>query len=177
MKKLLTILILALPLLASNLTLKDGFVSAHTEVLGDSSIDPLNTDLKANISMDDGLESLKGDFSIDMGYFSSDNEDRDENMHETTEVEKFPLAKYTIKKVTKQEGENNYTIAGSLNFHGTDKALSFDAEIIEDSSDLVIKGTSTIMVSDYGVDMPCLGGFFLCVDDKVDLFVKATLTK
>lgn len=177
MNKLLMALLLTFPLFAGTLTLKEGFVAAHTEVMGDSTIDPLNTELKANISMDESIESMKGDFSIEMAFFSSDNEDRDENMHEETEVKEFPLATYTISKVTKEKGDINYNLEGTLNFHGVDKPLRITAEITQDSQSVTIKGTSQINVSDYGIDMPCLGGFFLCVDDKVGLFVKAVLTK
>jgi polyisoprenoid-binding protein YceI len=175
MKKLLITLILSLPLLASNLTLKDGFVAAHTEMLMDSTIDPLNTGLKAEITMDNTIESLRGNFSVDMNFFSSDNEDRDIDMHKSTEAEKFPLAKYSIKKVTKVEGENSYILEGVLNFHNTDRELSFNVEIVQDASSVIIKGTSKILVSDYGIEMPCM--VFMCVRDEVDLFVKATLIK
>jgi polyisoprenoid-binding protein YceI len=177
MKKFLFIVLLGLPLLASNLNLTEGFVAAHTEVTGDSTIDPLNTELKANITMDQTLESLRGNFSIAMKYFSSDNKKRDVHMNETTDVKDFPLATYTIKNVAKTKGDNNYMLSGNLNFHGVDKTVDFDVEMTQDSKEVVIKGKSSILVSDYGIDMPCLGGFFLCVDDKVELFVKATLAK
>jgi len=177
MKYLFFSLLLVFPLLATPLTLKEGFVAAHTEVLGDSTIDPLNIGLKAEMSMDSTLESLKGNFSVNMNFFSSDNEDRDENMHESTEAETFPISTYTIETVTKAEGENNYLMTGKLNFHGIDKKLNFDVEITQDTKSVSIKGKSKILVSDYGIDMPCLGGFFLCVDDNVDLFVKAVLSK
>lgn len=176
MNKLLTVLLLSLPLLAGNLQLKEGFVAAHTEMSLDGTIDPLNTSLQADVSItSDDLTSLKGKFWIEMKSFSSDNEDRDENMHESNEVEKYPLSTYTLSKVTKVEGSNAYEIEGNLNFFGHNKPFTAQAEITQDAKTVTVSATSMILVSDYGLEMPCM--MFMCVRDQVDLFVKAVLLK
>jgi len=175
MKKFLIVLLLALPIFAGSLHLEEGFVAAHTEMLMDSTIDPLNTGLKAEVSIDEGIESLKGSFSIEMNLFSSDNEDRDEHMHEATNALNFPLATFTIAEILKEEGENNYLIKGDLNFFKERKELTFRSEILQDDSSVTISATSKILVSDYGMEMPCM--MFMCVRDEVDLFVKAKFKK
>jgi len=176
MNKLLLVLLLSLPLLAGDLQLKEGFVAAHTEIVMDRTIDPLNTSLQASLSINDNdILSLKGKFWIEMKSFSSDNEDRDEYMHEANEIEKYPLSTYTLSKVTKVEGDNIYEIEGNLNFFGHDKPFTAKAEIIQDTKMITISATSMILVSDYGLEMPCM--LFLCVRDQVDLFVKAVLLK
>ncbi len=176
MKKIVFILLCSLPLLAGNLTLKEGFVAAHTEMLMDSTIDPLNNNLIADITMQgDDLLSLRGKLSVEMGLFVSDNSDRDKNMDEATQVEKYPLASYSITNVTKAEGANNYVLEGTLDFHGKQNPLSFNAEIIKEDKTVTINATSMILVSEYDLEMPCM--MFMCVRDQVDLFAKAVLSK
>ncbi|MFC2073737.1 YceI family protein [Campylobacterota bacterium] len=177
MKKFLIILLLSLPVFAGNLQLKEGFVAAHTEVFGDSTIDPLNNDLRADLTMQDvDITTLRGSFSVDMKLFVSDNSDRDENMNEATEVSKFPLATYTVSSVTQTEDAHAYIISGTLDFHGTKNGLDIYAEITWQDNTLTINGISKILLSDYKVEAPCLLGF-LCVEDKVDIFAKAVLSK
>lgn len=178
MKKLILILFFSLSLFAGNLTLKEGFVAAHTEVFGDSTIDPLNNVLHADLTMlSDDITSITGVLSVDMKLFVSDNSDRDEHMHESTEASTFPLASYTIKGVIKNDESGSYTLNGILDFHGIKKEHSFKAEISINNGTLSISAISNILVSEYGIDMPCLLGFALCVEDRIDIFAKAVLTK
>ena len=66
MKKILLALFLTIPLLAANLQLKSGSVAAHTEMLMDSTIDPLNNSLNADITMDGGdVTTLRGKFWVE----------------------------------------------------------------------------------------------------------------
>ena len=176
MKRLVFILLCSLPLLAGNLTLKEGFVAAHTEMLMDSTIDPLNNTLRADMSIQgDDLLSLKGKLTVEMSLFVSDNSDRDKNMDEATEVNTYPLASYTITDVTKAEGANNYVLEGTLDFHGKQNPLTFNAEIMHADKTVTINATSMILVSEYGLEMPCM--MFMCVRDQVDLFAKAVLSQ
>lgn len=178
MKKITLLLLLTLSLFAGKLQLKEGFVAAHTEVLGDSTIDPLNNNLNADLTISDNdITSIKGELSVDMKLFLSDNSDRDENMNETTEVDKFPLASYTITDISKTNDMNAYTITGTLDFHGVQREVNFSAEIVADKGTITISAISKILLSDYVVDAPCLLGFALCVEDKVDIFAKAVLIK
>ena len=178
MKKFTLLLFLCFSLFAADLQLKEGFVAAHTEVLGDSTIDPLNNSLHANLSMSGGdIKSIKGNLSVEMKLFSSDNSDRDKNMHETTEADKFPLATYTITSIDKTKNTDTYTMKGKLDFHGVQKELNFNTEITIQQNTISISAISKILLSDYDVDAPCLLGFALCVDDKIDIFAKAVLIK
>jgi len=176
MKKLILILMFSLSLVAGNLELKSGFVGAHTEMLMDSTIDPLNTHLKADLSMSgDDILSLKGKLWLKMELFSSDESERDEHMDEAVNVDSFPLATYTVSSLTKKETKDNYVIHGTLNFHGQEKAFMLDAEIKDSGNGIAISATSSFLVSDYGVEMPCM--MFMCVRDKVDIFAKAVLLR
>lgn len=93
MKKTLLLFLCTLPLLAGNLALQEGFVAAHTEMVMDKTIDPLNNRLRTDLNMDsDDISSLKGTISVEMDFFSSDNSDRDKEMYETLDSSAFPLA-------------------------------------------------------------------------------------
>lgn len=172
MKILLLVLLIGFPLFATDLVLKEGFVAAHTEQLMDSTINPLNNKLNADVKMQGSdVTSLSGKFWIEMNLFVSDNEKRDKNMNETIEVTKYPLATYTIKSVIKAEGDNAYTINGIMDFHGAKKDLSFVSHIVSDGDGTSISAKAQILGSDYGLKMPCM--FFMCVRDEIDLAVEA----
>lgn len=172
MKKIILALLLALPLFSSELQLKSGSVAAHTEMVMDSTINPLNNVLHADVTMDGSvITTLRGKFWVEMNLFKSDNSDRDKSMYKEIETDKFKLATYTISNVTKAEGEDTYILDGMLDFHGKEKPLSAKAKITVVNESLVLEATSGILVSDFGVKMPCM--VFMCVRDKVDLVVKA----
>ena len=173
MKKIFTMLLLALPLLAMNLELKSGYVAAHTEMMMDSTIDPTNNYLNADITIDNNdITTIKGKFWVETNLFTSDKSDRDKSMYEEIQADKFAFATYTISSITKGEKEDGYVINGTLDFHGQKRELSADAKITTVDGSLVIEATSMILMSDYGIEMPCL--MFMCVRDQVDLLIKAT---
>jgi len=171
MKKILLVLILAFPLLAANLQIKNGSVAAHTQMIMDNTIDPLNNSLNADLTIQGSdITTIRGKFWVEMELFKSDNGDRDKNMYKEVESDKFKLASYTISGITKN-GENSYTISGMLNFHGKEKPLNAQAKIVYANGALTIDASSMILVSDFGVKMPCM--VFMCVRDQVDLSIKA----
>lgn len=172
MKNILLGLLLALPLLAVDLELKSGSVAAHTEMLMDSTIDPVNNSLQADISIENNdITTIKGKFWVEMTLFKSDNSDRDANMYKEIQTDKFKSATYTVGSVTKIDGEDSYMIDGTLNFFGQEKALSAKAKITTVDGSLLIEANSMILMSDFGIKMPCM--MFMCVRDQVDLLVKA----
>ena len=174
MKKILLALLLTIPLLGANLQLNSGSVAAHTEMLMDSTIDPLNNSLNADLTMDGSdVTTLKGKFWVDMNLFKSDKSERDKNMYKEVESDKFKLATYTISSIEKTDGNNSYTINGVLDFHGKEKPLIAKAQIVSVNGTLTINASSMILMSDFGIKMPCMA--FLCVRNQVDLLVKANL--
>jgi len=173
MKNIFLILLLNFSLFATDLVLKDGYIIAHTEMMMDSEINPRNNNLKADISLEgNDFTTISGKFWVEMGLFTSDKSDRDENMYEEIEATKFKLATYTISGVTKTQIKDGYIINGKLNFHGQEKPLVAKAEITVVDGSLVINATSMILFSDFGIEMPCM--VFMCVRDQVDLTIKAS---
>lgn len=174
MKKIVTLIVLALPLFSAPLTLKEGFIAAHTEMAMDSTIDPMATHLRTDLTMDGDIVSLKGTISVNLTDFSSDNSGRDENMQESLESAKFVAATYTIGSVEHKDADN-YLLKGTMDFHGVQKEMAFDGEITESGEGMSISVKSSMLISDFGIEMPCM--MFLCVRDQVDIFAKVVLEK
>ena len=175
MKIIILSLFMTLCVFAQNLTLKEGLVAAHTEMLMDATIDPLNTFLNADVSINQNdILSLRGKFWIEMGQFSSDNKDRDEYMHEANKINEFPLANFTLMNLTQNE-DKTYTIKGNLEFLGVVKPLEANAEIIDKDNEIKISVHTQIHAKDFDLEMPCI--IFMCVDEKIDIFVKAVFIK
>lgn len=178
MKSLILSVLLGASLTAGVLHVNSGSVSALTGVVGDSKIDPKNESISAKLSMEgDDLSSIRGTISVEMIKFKSENKDRDEHMYETLENEKFPLSTYTIKSVKSAKSPNSYVLTGDLEFHGVTKHLDFDAQITQDETSVKIDAKTQINVEDYDIDMPCLLGFTMCVDEHVSINAIAVLNK
>jgi polyisoprenoid-binding protein YceI len=174
MKKILFLALLSSAWLAAgNLVVKEGYVKAHTEVLGDSTIDPSTTGLNSHLTMQNTIESIKGTIDISMNILKSDNEDRDEHMLKAIEEVKYPLATYTFSEVKKTE--NGYKVSGILDFHGVKKPLDIQAKITTANGKVNFKGASSFLMSNYNVKPPKL--LFLTVRDQVDLDIDVKFEK
>jgi len=169
-KTLLLSLFAASSLMASSLIVTTGSVKAHTEVFGDSTIDPVTKSITSHLTMPKDIESISGSVDISVKKLKSDNETRDEHMVEAIASDKYPLAKYTFKSVTKTG--NKYKIDGILNFHGVQKPLSINADITERSGTVALKGKASFKMSNYGVKPPKL--LLLTVRDRIDLHINVT---
>ena len=170
---LLLSLFAASTLMGGSLTLTNGSVKAHTEVFGDSTIDPMTTGITSHLTISQGIESIKGSVNISLKALKSDNEERDEHMFETIESGKYPLATYTFQEVTK--AGTGYQINGILDFHGVKKPLTVTAAITEEKGHISLKGKSAFMMSDFGVKPPKL--LFLTVRDQIDLTIDVTFKR
>ncbi|WP_353662259.1 YceI family protein [Hydrogenimonas sp. SS33] len=175
MKRMIfTILLAASGLFAANLSVEKGVVKAHTEVFGDSTIDPETRGLTSRLTMAGMPETIQGSVDISMTVLKSDNAKRDEHMMEAIEADRFPRATYTFEKVTKKRGDG-YVVEGVLTFHGVKRPLKIDARIFNGARTLSFAGHSSFNMSDYGVQPPKL--LFLTVRDRIDLAIDVTFKK
>ena len=164
-KYLLLMLTFATWLGAAQLNVTQGSVTAHTEVFGDSNIEPSTTAITSHLSMGDTPESIEGSVIVSMTSLASDNSDRDEHMHEAMESSTYPNATYTFTSVTPEE--KGYKIEGTMKLHGVTKPVTFQTEITDNGDTLSMKGTGSILMTDFGIEPPVL--LFLTVRDQVDL--------
>ncbi|MBI3873734.1 MAG: YceI family protein [Arcobacter sp.] len=151
---------------ASNLVLKKGNIIAHTEVFGDSSIDPATKNILASLSMDlQDPTTLKGKVSVSLASLLSDNLKRDSHMQEVLESNKFPNATYSITSVENVNGK--YKINGLFELHNVKKNITFNGEIVNDGNNVNLKIHGSFQMSEFGIEPPKL--LFLKVRDKVDI--------
>jgi polyisoprenoid-binding protein YceI len=170
----ITALLLSASVFAGNLTFESGSIKAHTEVFGDSSIDPTAKKATSHLSMDATPATLKGTIEISMSDLMSDNKKRDTNMQETLESATFPKAVFEVKDVVAKGGDN-VILKGSMNLHGVTKPMSFEGTVSEEASNVRIKVKSSMKMSDFGIIPPKM--VFLTVRDQVDLSVDVVLKR
>lgn len=176
MKIFLLILMLHVALFAENLELESGYIKAHTEMVFDNTIDPINKSLMSEMSIQSSnIESMRGSFWVNMNMFISDMLDRDTHMYDAIESKKFILAKFTIDSVTKIEETDMYEVSGELDFHGIKKELHSIAKIIIKNHKLEFNATTTFNMDDFGIEMPCM--MFMCVREQVDLIIEAKFSR
>jgi len=158
---------------ASELIFKNGYIQAHTEILGDSNINPRSTKIETKLSIDDTPQTLKGEISLDLFSLKSENDKRDEHMHEALKAKENKLVSFTIKEVTKVGDQ--YKLLGTLHLNKVSKDVEAQASMDESGGMMKLKGGFIIKMSDFGIEPPTL--LFLSVRDQVDISYELDLSK
>jgi polyisoprenoid-binding protein YceI len=166
--------VLTASVFAGNLTFESGTIKAHTEVFGDSTIDPVARRATSHLSMDTAPSTLKGSIEVSMSDLISDNKKRDISMQETLDSSTFPKAVFVIKEVVAKGGDN-VTLKGMMSLHGVTKPMSFEGTLSSDSEKVRIKAKSSMKMSDFEINPPKM--VFLSVRDQVDLNVDVQLKR
>ncbi|WP_419766364.1 MAG: YceI family protein [Arcobacter sp.] len=164
MFKLVLVLLFALFANASELKLLDGQIQAHTEVFGDSTINPETKDIIATIKKEDSIESISGMFSINSSTLVSDNKDRDTHMYELLKSSITPTISFTITSIVKVE--DKYKITGDLTINNVTKKIS-SLSTIGETDGLAMNGDFSFLLTDFGLEPPTM--FFLTVRDQIDI--------
>jgi polyisoprenoid-binding protein YceI len=164
MFKLVLVLLFALIANANELKLLDGQIQAHTEVFGDSTINPETKNIVANIQKADSLESISGEFIINSSTLVSDNKDRDKHMYEVLKSTINPTISFTIIAI--QKAGDKYKIIGNLKMNKITHQVTSLADITKNDK-INMHGDFSINLTDYGIEPPTM--FFLTVRDKIDI--------
>jgi polyisoprenoid-binding protein YceI len=151
--------------LAQDLSFKEGFIQAHTAVLGDSDINPKSSQITAKLSYDDTPESLKGDIAMELLSLKSDNEKRDEHMYEALKAKVNKEARFHLQSVKKQD--DGYHLVGTLSLNNVTKPIDAKAQIVDADHRLSLKGDFRLKMTDFNIEPPTL--LFLSVRDEVDV--------
>ena len=170
MKKVLTLFVIFAAgtlLSAASLHLQKGYIKAHTEVLGDSTIDPATSRVHASLKLSGDPTTLKGSVWIRAKDLRSDNKERDAHMYEAMEVKKYPKIAFHIARVVKSG--SGYLLQGRMSMHGKSRTLKIPAKISGKGSHREITARFRIKMSDFGIKPPKL--LFLTVRDAVDITV------
>ena len=164
MFKLVLVLLFALFVNAQELKLLDGQIQAHTEVFGDSTINPQTKDIIAIVQRGDNIESISGVFSINSSTLVSDNKDRDKHMYELLKSSITPTISFTITSIVKVE--DRYKIIGDLTMNNVTKEIS-SLSTIKEANGLTMNGDFSFLLTDFGLEPPTM--FFLTVRDQIDI--------
>ena len=173
MFKLIVSALLALSLSATDLPLQSGFIQAHTEIFGDSAIEPATNKISSTLHMEDSVESIKGTISINTLDLKSSKEDRDANMYELLQATLHPTVSFEIMNIIKNE--QNYTIEGNLTLNGITQPISTEATITQREEEINLFGQFSINLTSFGMEPPSM--FFLTVRNQIDVMYNLHYTK
>lgn len=173
MFKLLVILSLALFANANNLTVQNGEIKAHTEVFGDSEINPTTKSVKADLTMENSIESIKGKIYFETLTLISDKKSRDEHMYELLQVEKFKTISFDIRSITKNE--TDYEIKGALTLNGVTKNIKAKIIINQQNNQISLNGGFSFNLTDFNLEPPKM--MFLTVRNQIDITYNISLNE
>lgn len=173
MHKLILIILLSIFSFANNLTLEKGEIQAHTEIFGDSKIDPRTEDIISTLIIEQNIESIKGKIFFNSLSLISDNLDRDKHMYKLLNIKTNPSITFEIKSI--QELDTNYQINGFLTLNGVKKEISTIVIIGEHKQLLNLRGKFSIKLTQFNMEPPTL--LFLTVRDQIDINYKLSYTK
>lgn len=163
-------LVLGSSLLAGSLVFTKGEVIAHTEVFGDSEINPKTSSIFSKLTMEYDVISIRGEIDVSLIDLKSDNKGRDDHMHEVLDSSTYTKARFIIEDV-KQVG-TGYEVYGTLNLHGVTKPLALNGDISKTDNQVKLTLKNSFNMSDFGIEAPTM--LFFTVRDQVDISVDAT---
>ena len=173
MFKILIILCLGLAAIASNLNVQKGEIIAHTEVFGDSQINPTTKEINSFLTMQNDIQTIRGKIYFDTISLISQKRDRDSNMYELLNSEKFKTISFDITSIVKNE--TTYDISGELTLNGITKNITFKSEIINNKDTILLNGGFSFNLTDFNLEPPTM--FFLTVRNQIDISFNIELKK
>ena len=172
-KKLVFTLALCIGLYAENLSVSSGALMAHTEIFGDSQINPITRNLKGELSIENSLESIKGKIYFQTITLISDKKDRDEHMYKLLNVDKFESTSFEIKSIVKNE--INYDINGVITLNGISKKITVKSDISEKNNQIYLDGKFSFNLTDFNLEPPSM--LLLTVRNQIDITYKIYLKR
>jgi len=100
--------------------------------------------------------------------FKSGNSSLDSNSYRVLEALKFP--NIIFKSISIENSKETLNIKGVIQFHGIDKNIDVNAELIKNENTTQINGKFTLSLSDFSVDRPSL--LLRKVDDQIIIVFK-----
>lgn len=173
MSKILIILCLSLAAIASSLNIQKGEIIAHTEVFGDSQINPSTKEINTFLTIQKEVESIRGKIYFDTITLISEKRDRDSNMYELLNFQKYKNISFDISSIVKNE--NGYDVNGDLTLNGITKNISTKGEIINNKDAILLKGGFSFNLTDFNLEPPTM--FFLTVRNQIDISYNIQLKK
>ena len=114
-----------------------------------------NNEITSIILTDESKNSISQvAVSVKVSNFDSKNANRDSHMIEATEALKYPNITFSSNSVM-QEGDK-LKITGTLNFHGVNQVISFEASENKTKNKLEVKGGFVVLMTDFKIEPPSL---------------------
>jgi polyisoprenoid-binding protein YceI len=173
MYKILIILCLSLAAIASSLSVQKADITAHTEVFGDSQINPSTKEINTFLTIQKEVESIRGKIYFDTITLISEKRDRDSNMYELLNFQKYKTISFDISSIVKND--NGYDINGDLTLNGVTKNITTKGEIINNKDAILLKGGFSFNLTDFNLEPPTM--FFLTVRNQIDISYNIQLKK
>ncbi|MDZ7818006.1 MAG: YceI family protein [Aliarcobacter sp.] len=173
MFKILVMLCLGLAAIASNLSVQKGEIVAHTEVFGDSQINPTTKEINSFLTIENDIESIRGKIYFDTITLISQKRDRDSNMYELLNTQKYKSISFDITSIVKNE--TFYDINGVLTLNGISKNITTKSEINENKEIILLNGGFSFNLTDFNLEPPTM--FFLTVRNQIDITYNIELKK
>jgi polyisoprenoid-binding protein YceI len=173
MSKILIILCLSLAAIASSLSVQKADITAHTEVFGDSQINPSTKEINTFLTIQKEVESIRGKIYFDTITLISEKRDRDSNMYELLNFQKYKTISFDISSIVKND--NGYDINGDLTLNGVTKNITTKGEIINNKDAILLKGGFSFNLTDFNLEPPTM--FFLTVRNQIDISYNIQLKK
>lgn len=166
MRNIVVLLLLSCFAFANNLKLNQGKIKAHTEIFGDSKIDPSTKDIKIDLNINENdITTIRGNIAILSTSLKSEKETRDEHMHELLQSKIYPNITYNIKDIKPHNA--NFMITGTLTLNGVSKEITTVANIVKNGTTIQIDGKFDILLTNFNMEPPSM--LFLTVRDKIDI--------
>jgi len=165
MRKLLLVVFLSVFAFADTLVLQNGEIEAHTEVFGDSNINPKTQSIISTLKYENTIESIKGKIKISSASLKSEKEDRDKNMYELLKTDIYPNITFNITDIQKKDEQ--FELTGTLTLNAVGKEVKSIVEIDELENEISMDGTFRIKLTQFDIKPPKL--LFLTVRDQIDI--------
>ncbi|MAC83242.1 MAG: hypothetical protein CL624_03815 [Arcobacter sp.] len=165
MRKLLVVVLLSVFAFADTLVLQNGEIEVHTEVFGDSNINPKTQSIISTLKYENTIESIKGEIKISSASLKSEKEDRDKNMYELLKTDIYPNITFNITDIQKKDEQ--FELTGTLTLNAVSKEVKSIVKIDELKNTLNVNGTFLIKLTQFDIKPPKL--LFLTVRDQIDI--------
>jgi len=151
---------------------------AAKQISGDARFDPQKIENSA-VRLKIETKSIT---VVDPGESEKDRKDVQTTMagEKVLDVAKFPEITFTstgVSDAKKVADGWQLTLAGKLNLHGTEKAVSFPLQVHSDGGQLQGQGELSILQTDYGITPVKVGGGTVKVKDKLKINFTIAATK
>ena len=123
--------------------------------------------------MQNDIQSIRGKIYFDTISLISQKRDRDSNMYELLNSEKFKTISFDITSIVKNE--TTYDISGELTLNGITKNITFKSEIINNKDTILLNGGFSFNLTDFILEPPTM--FFLTVRNQIDISFNIELKK